>query len=660
MDSLRAEVPKLKGKEKLTAMRNLFQMAVKQNNEELQYQFADELRAEAFKQKDDSIASFAWFSKIASLYNYGHRDHLVDSIDRYMDYAKSIERWDHFYYAWSIVCNIYFFKGQYFTSLREAEALHKDAQQRNSDIGLAWAYKQLGQTYLAIESHEQSAEYSEKAITLMKKEEKPEWSGISVVYNRYCNALRRSSINKRLLDAMEEWKEMLDTWEADLKKQGLATTAVQIHRMHWCKFKLSQLIDEKKFDEARDMLATADSLSKNLSPVTRAQYYYMLTDYYQKTNQPLKALETFKAREKMNAKLGHKQLPANELNNLANILMEAGMLEEAADIYATVLPRKDSVGNEAIVNQLNEMATLYEVDLKTAEARRQAQAQTEKNRILTAAAASIVSLLLLFHFLNRRKMVKQLRAKEEELSKANDQLRQASSRAVESARMKEAFVRHMGNEMKDPLNIISGIAQVISTPELNISDEERMGMLESIGEETDKITDTVNHLLELSNIESVSQFERPDTIGCQELCMKAIKETRMESNDSVAFKFKPLIDDKTTIKTNERHAVTMLCHLLDSARRHTKQGNITMSCYKSANGPWIEISVADSGNGLPEAMRDHIFDPSTMDASGRDVTHLNLCVCHSIGERLGGHVELEHTGTDGTSFVVKLPFNEKA
>jgi len=659
IDSLRAEVPRLQGKEKLKAMRNLFQLAVQKNDEQLQYQFADELRREAFKQKDDSTASFAWFSKIASLYNYGHRDHLRDSITPYMKYTESIGRWDHYYYAWSLMCNVYFFKGQYFMALREAEAIHRDAERRHSEVGLAWAYKQLGQVYLSIEATAQAVEYSKKAIELMQRQEKPEWSGISTVYNRYCNALERDKDKRRLNAVVKEWSETLDKWEDDLKKQGLSTTAVLLHRMHWAKYQLGILVDEKRYDDAKRLLDHCDSISNHLSSISKAQLYQMQSIYYEKVNEPQKSLEAVLNRVDFYQRLGHGRGSPGDMLNLAHSYLVAGYPEKAAELYAYAIPKKDSVNNESMKSQLNEMSTLYELDEKTAEARRKAQEQKIKIRSIAATGALLITLVLLVYYLNRRQMLRRLKEKRAELEKANDDLRKANSRALEAARMKETFISHMGYEVKEPLSIITGFTQLISTPQLTMSDDERTGILDSIGKATDQITGTVNQLLELSNIESVEQFEMCETISCRKLCLDAIEEAKIASTDDVAFRFKPLIDNSVKITTNRRHAVTMLAYLLINAKIHTKQGSITMTCLKTSDDKEMMVAVEDTGNGLPERLKDCIFDPIALPTDNSDTTHLSLCVCHRTAQRLGGKLELEHSGEDGTRFVARLPFNEE-
>ena len=71
----------------------------------------------------------------------------------------------------------------------------------------------------------------------------------------------------------------------------------------------------------------------------------------------------------------------------------------------------------------------------------------------------------------------------------------------------------------------------------------------------------------------------------------------------------------------------------------------------AGDGARISIEITDSGPGIPEDIRDKIFDPYfTTKAKG---TGLGLALAYRIMEDHGGRITLE-TGPDGTTFVVEL------
>jgi len=70
----------------------------------------------------------------------------------------------------------------------------------------------------------------------------------------------------------------------------------------------------------------------------------------------------------------------------------------------------------------------------------------------------------------------------------------------------------------------------------------------------------------------------------------------------------------------------------------------------------FSLSVADTGNGVPPAIRKHIFEPF---ATGRpDGTGLGLAIVREVAEAHGGRVVLEHR-SNGTTFTLELPAGDR-
>ena len=86
------------------------------------------------------------------------------------------------------------------------------------------------------------------------------------------------------------------------------------------------------------------------------------------------------------------------------------------------------------------------------------------------------------------------------------------------------------------------------------------------------------------------------------------------------------------------------------------QGRIRVSTRK--DGEWVEIKVADTGNGIPANIRDKIFDPFfTTKEVGRG-TGQGLAICRDIVvNKHGGKIFFETEEGKGTTFVIRLPLD---
>jgi len=75
----------------------------------------------------------------------------------------------------------------------------------------------------------------------------------------------------------------------------------------------------------------------------------------------------------------------------------------------------------------------------------------------------------------------------------------------------------------------------------------------------------------------------------------------------------------------------------------------------------VEIRVADTGTGIPEAMRSKIFEPFfTTKAVGKGTGQGLAMVYGTVVKRHGGTVTFESTVGKGTTFIVRLPLKTKS
>lgn len=100
-------------------------------------------------------------------------------------------------------------------------------------------------------------------------------------------------------------------------------------------------------------------------------------------------------------------------------------------------------------------------------------------------------------------------------------------------------------------------------------------------------------------------------------------------------------------------------NLVRNALRHTRQGPITVRVLRQDDDS--VVTVADEGRGVPEAVRDRIFEPFVTGhaetAESRGGSGLGLFICKRIVERHDGTVTVEDRGGGGV-FVIRLPWDD--
>jgi signal transduction histidine kinase len=93
--------------------------------------------------------------------------------------------------------------------------------------------------------------------------------------------------------------------------------------------------------------------------------------------------------------------------------------------------------------------------------------------------------------------------------------------------------------------------------------------------------------------------------------------------------------------------------LLNAADAVGGEGSILVEL-RSEDGR-VRLSVSDTGGGIPEQVRDNLFEPFVTTKPPGKGTGLGLAVCQALVLRLGGSIEAENRAPHGACFHVRLP-----
>ena len=374
-----------------------------------------------------------------------------------------------------------------------------------------------------------------------------------------------------------------------------------------------------------------------------------------------------------------------------NYLMSAGRWDEAADNFevldkqfqqydisdysmdiiqhyllpkfrANVGARRDEAANavgRSICNRLDsaivlmqhdaamELAIIYNTQQKEKELVKQ-QANMVRQRYLATVVTLVLVVfcfVLIIYFRHQAAM---------RLEKAYGKLEIANERTMESSRMKTSFIRQMSHEIRTPLNILSGFTQIITTPGMELTEETRKDINEKIIENTNRITELVNKMLELSDVSSKTVIERTDMLKATQIALEAVSTASADKRCHIPIDLQ-LADgiDEVSLQTNGQVATRALCLLLDNAERFTKEGSVTLRVDRKHD--MVQYIVEDTGIGIPAGEAEHVFQEFVQLNEYEEGTGIGLTVARSICRRLGGDVVLDTSYTAGARFVMTLP-----
>jgi two-component system OmpR family sensor kinase len=227
---------------------------------------------------------------------------------------------------------------------------------------------------------------------------------------------------------------------------------------------------------------------------------------------------------------------------------------------------------------------------------------------------------------------------------------QQQLRQVDVAR--KEFIATASHELRTPIFSLAGFVELLQDEDLD--EDTRREFLETMSEQVARLQKLSVDLLDLSRLDSGSVELHNEDVDLAEL-------TR-----SVAGEFHPRIAEHGTeleLQVPEhgpgaycdRERVAQIMRiLLDNALRHTPEGTeVTVRAYRH-NGA-AELTVADSGPGLPVGARGKVFERFYTGDAARGAG-LGLAIARELAERMDGRLRLS-SDNGSTAFTLELPTN---
>jgi ammonium transporter len=245
---------------------------------------------------------------------------------------------------------------------------------------------------------------------------------------------------------------------------------------------------------------------------------------------------------------------------------------------------------------------------------------------------------------------------EAELAELLRRVEMARDTAIEAGSAKSRFLANMSHELRTPLNAIIGFTRLVSR-NADPLPEKQVDNLGKILLSAEQLLALIDEILDLSRVEAgrlsidISETHIPEVVR--------------EVTDSL----EPLVDRPRVqvvvevqpglprISTDRDKVKQIMLNLLSNAIKYTDEGTITLSA-KAADGR-VQISVADSGLGIPGTELSKIFDEfhrvDVTSTRGRRGTGLGLTISRRLARALGGDVSVESRLGSGSTFTLDLP-----
>ena len=238
----------------------------------------------------------------------------------------------------------------------------------------------------------------------------------------------------------------------------------------------------------------------------------------------------------------------------------------------------------------------------------------------------------------------------DESKQRESQVTQMNETLEKLDRLKTDFMHNIAHEMKTPLTVMSGYAQLTEKQiEKNVVNDETLSNLETISSEAQRLSDMVTKLLSVSHNEvtamELSRFAARDVLSdAVAVCRPILAK---HGNRLVT-----RADNCPDIIANREMLLQVLINLAVNSGKHTENGTVTFSAEKSAGGDNFAVfTVSDTGTGIPREALAHLFDKGYSTDGGNG---LGLYICRDIIESTGGEITAD-SSENGAVFRFTVP-----
>lgn len=238
-----------------------------------------------------------------------------------------------------------------------------------------------------------------------------------------------------------------------------------------------------------------------------------------------------------------------------------------------------------------------------------------------------------------------------------EELTRREQEIVQSKRLASIgiLVAGVAHELNNPLNNISMIAQTYTEVYDNLDKEQRIGFMEQIDEQTERLRVTIRNLLDYSKPKEQHLEEK----NPNDVIQKTLGLVQNMLNVSSIKVRLDLADGLPSLYIDEHQVQQVLVNMeLNAIQAMSPGGELSLSTRYHRERDEVEIVISDTGKGIAHDLLQHIFDPffTTKDDSG---TGLGLWVSYGIIKNHGGTVHVESTVGQGTAFTINLPTCKK-
>jgi PAS domain S-box-containing protein len=222
--------------------------------------------------------------------------------------------------------------------------------------------------------------------------------------------------------------------------------------------------------------------------------------------------------------------------------------------------------------------------------------------------------------------------------------------------IKTKFLAMISHELRTPLTSIKGFTTTLLADDVAWEPEEQRDFIQTIQQETNRLQELIDHLLDLSRLEAGMLPISRESHSLQEIMEDAQPQFQTLTSGHTFTIHVP--DNLPPVYGDAKRIAQVLVNLVQNAATYAPKGteiNITAHLWRG----FVQINVIDQGPGIPPAERKRVFKAfqrgASVENNSTQGAGLGLAICKGLVEAQGGRIWIKKKNTPGATISFTVP-----
>lgn len=240
----------------------------------------------------------------------------------------------------------------------------------------------------------------------------------------------------------------------------------------------------------------------------------------------------------------------------------------------------------------------------------------------------------------------------EELNRLSNAYNQMLSRISDAFEIQKQFTANAAHELKTPLAVMQLQLDLFNSEKHSDNDSQTLETVRKMSEKCEQLTKTVKTLLNMSELQTVARDDRIELDALIEEVTADLDPLAQEKNITLHTECEPV-----SMTGSDILIYRLVYNLTENAIKYNHSGGEVTVSSKKRNDK-IFITIADNGNGIPDDMKERIFEPFFRIDKSRSRAlggvGLGLSLVKEIVRAHGGSISVKDNSNGGTVFEVSF------